>query len=237
MKLKCIILFSVLLLIHQVIQAQAEVIRVKAGEDISKAISNYGKYRFDSFRQGRLYYTYGKTATARFNYNYLIEEMQFINPESGDTLAIAYPDQVKFIKFDSTVFYYNEGFMEIINDYDTVQIAAKQKIKISFEKIGAYNQPNATDDIDNNQTYVDEHHMYYKLIINQDAIIKKQIDWYLFTSDNERPVRADKAGFEKLYPGHTSAIRNFLKTKKDGLKDLESITQLLLICCDRSIVR
>ena len=230
MRLKCITLFSVLLLIHHAVQAQAEVIRVKAGEDISKAISDYGKYRFDSFRQGRLYYTYGKTATARFNYNYLIEEMQFINPESGDTLAIAYPDQVKFIKFDSTVFYYNEGFMEIIKDYDTVQIAAKQKIKISFEKIGAYNQPNATDDIDNNQTYVDEHHMYYKLIINQDAIIKKQITWYLITSDNERPVRADKAGFEKLYPGHTSAIKKFLKTKKNGLNDLEGIKQLLVIC-------
>ena len=230
MKLKCIILFSLLLLIDKVIKAQDEVIRVKAGEDISKAISDYGKYRFNSFTQGRLYYTYGKSAGGRFNYNYLVEEMQFIDKESGDTLAVAYPEQVRFVKFDSTIFYYNEGFMEIIEDYDTVKIAAKQKLKISFEKIGAYNQSNPIDNIDNNQTYMDEHNMLYKLTINQDAIIKKQITWYLITSDDQRPVRADKAGFEKLYPGHTSAIKSFLKTKKDGLKDLESIKQLLVIC-------
>ncbi|CAN5644566.1 hypothetical protein BH10BAC2_BH10BAC2_29860 [soil metagenome] len=129
-------------LLQQHVQAQTEVIRIKAGENISGTLSAYGKYRFASFKQGRLYYDYGKTATANFNYNYLFEEMQFIDAKSGDTLAIANPDQVKFVLFYSAAFYYNEGFMELVADYDSVKIAMKQKLKISYEKIGAYGQPN-----------------------------------------------------------------------------------------------
>lgn len=68
------------------------------------------------------------------------------------------------------------------------------------------------------------------LTINQDAILKKEITWYLITSNNERPVKADKAGFQKLYPNHTSDIKQFLKINKNGLKDPKSIKQLLVIC-------
>lgn len=227
--MKFVVTSIISLLLSPHIQAQSEVIRVKAGEDISNALSEYGKYRFTSFTKGRLHYAYGKTATAKFNYNYLLEEMQFIDPATGDTLTVANPDQVRLIQFDSTAFYYNEGFMEIMKDYDTVKVAKKQKLKISFEKIGAYGQVNTASAIDNNKMYMNRSGAV-NLIINQDAVIKKEITWYLITSDNERPVKADKAGFQKLYPNHTSDIKQYLKIKKDGLKDLESVKQLLVIC-------
>lgn len=227
--MKQVVVIILIVLLHQPIMAQTQVIRVKAGEDISNALSEYGKYRFASFTQGRLYYNYGKAATAKFNYHYILEEMQFIDPSTGDTLSIANPDQVKFIQFDSTVFYYNEGFMEIIKDYYTVKVAMKQKLKISFEKIGAYGQANTSSAIDNNKTYID-HIAVVNLTINQDAVVKKEITWYLISNDDERPVKADKAGFQKLYPRHTSDIKRFLKLHKDALKDLESIKQLLIVC-------
>lgn len=227
--MKYIVTSIITLLLNQDIQAQSEVIRIKAGEDISNALSEYGKYRFTSFTKGRLHYAYGKTATARFNYNYLLEEMQFIDPSTNDTLTVANPEQVRLIQFDSTVFYYNEGFMEIMKDYDTVKVAKKQKLKISFEKIGAYGQANTASAIDNNKMYIDRTGAV-NLIINQDAVIKKEITWYLITSGNERPVKADKAGFQKLYPNHTADIRQFLKINKDALKELESVKQLLVIC-------
>lgn len=216
-------------LLQQHTQAQTEVIRIKAGENISGTLSAYGKYRFTHFKQGRLYYAYGKKADASFNYNYLLEEMQFIDAKSGDTLAIANPEQVRFLLFDSAAFYYNEGFMELAADYDSVKIAVRQKFKISYEKIGAYGQPNNSSAIDNNKTYADKSGVV-NLTINQDAVIKKEVTWYLITGDKERPVKADKAGFQKLYPNHTSDIKQFLKSNKNGLKDLESIKQLLVIC-------
>jgi hypothetical protein len=227
--MKHIAIASIIFLLTQHIQAQTEVIRIKAGEDISNALSAYGKYRFASFTKGRLYYEYGKTATAKFNYNYLLEEMQFIDPATGDTLSVANPDQVRLIQFDSTVFYYNEGFMEILKDYDTVRVAMKQKLKISFEKIGAFGQPNTSSAIDNHLTYYDRS-SFSKLTIKQDAVVKKEITWYLVTGGRERPVKADKAGFQKLYPNHASDIKQFLKINKDGLRDLEAVKQLLVIC-------
>ena len=58
-------------------QAEQKII-VHAGEDLMKAISDYGAYRFADFTSGTLIYKYRKTSTAKFNYHLLSGEMRFI---------------------------------------------------------------------------------------------------------------------------------------------------------------
>ncbi|MBG9376460.1 hypothetical protein I5907_09465 [Panacibacter sp. DH6] len=210
------------------LNAQTEEFRVKAGDDITTKISEHGKYRFTAFKQGRIYYDYGKSASAKFNYNYLVEEMQFINPD-GDTLSIANPEQVKYVVFDSAIYYYNEGFIELVKNLDSVKIGKKQKLKIVYEKIGAYGQPTNSSAIDNNKFYL-ENNTFYRLTINQDAIIKKQTTWYIISDKEERPVEADKAGFTKLFPQHKDDIKVFTKENNDALKTADGLARLLSIC-------
>ena len=210
------------------LNAQTEEFRVKAGDDITTKISEHGKYRFTAFKQGRIYYDYGKSASAKFNYNYLVEEMQFINPD-GDTLSIANPEQVKYVVFDSAIYYYNEGFIELVKNLDSVKIGKKQKLKIVYEKIGAYGQPTNSSVIDNNKFYL-ENNTFYRLTINQDAIIKKQTTWYIISDKEERPVEADKAGFTKLFPQHKDDIKVFTKENNDALKTADGLARLLSIC-------
>ena len=212
------------------VEAQTERFRVKAGDDITDKISEFGKYRFKDFEKARLYYSYGKFASGKLNYNYLVEEMQFIN-QSGDTLALSNPEQITYIVFDSAVFFYNEGFMELVFKHDSVSIARKQKATITYEKIGAYGQPNPTSSIDNYRNYADDpSSRTYRLIVNRDAVILKQITWYLVKDSDHKPVKADKAGVMKLFPQHNTEIKAFIKDNKDAFKTIESINKLLGIC-------
>lgn len=208
--------------------AQTEQFRVKAGDDITTKISEHGQYRFTSFKQGKIFYNYGKSASAKFNYNYLLEEMQFINPD-GDTLSVGNPEQVKYVVFDSAIYYYNDGFVELVKNFDAVKLGKKQKLKISYEKIGAYGQPTNSSAIDNNKFYL-ENNTFYKLTINQDAIIKKQTTWFLISEKEERPIEADKAGFIRLFPAHKEDIKAFIKENDDALKSAEGLSNLLRIC-------
>lgn len=212
------------------IQAQIERYRVKAGDDITNKISEFGKYRFKNFESARIYYLYGKFAHGRFNYNYLVDEMQFINL-AGDTLALSNPAEITYITFDSTIFFYNDGFIELVSKHDSISVAKKQKITITYEKIGAYGQPNPTSSIDNYRNYADDpSSRTYKLIVNRDAVILKQTTWYIIMDRDQKSIKADKDGFIKLFPKHNADIKAFIKDNKDALKTLDSINKLLTIC-------
>ena len=213
-----------LVTIYTVSAQTVQTTRVRAGEDVSKAISDYGTYRFPAFTEGVIFLKNGAASRQKLNYNFLVGEMQFIS-SNGDTLAIANSDEVKFISISDTVFYYNKAYMEQLANYDTLHLAVQRNIKIDYEKIGAYGQANPTSAIDNNQSFFDGPNTYH-LTISQDAVINNTTTYYFFYK-NEPAVIATKANFLKIFPGDKTRISEFIKGNNIDFKKVKDIEKLL----------
>ena len=78
-------------------------IRVKAGEEVSKAIPAGQRYRYEGFQPESIKYLSGTVSNGRLNYNLLLGEMQFIDPE-GDTLSLAGETTLDHVRVGMTCF-------------------------------------------------------------------------------------------------------------------------------------
>lgn len=87
---------------------------VKAGEIPGEVLPKEAIYVLPAFATGTAFLKDGTSSMLRFNYNFLLDEMHFIN-EKGDTLAIADPLLINSVVIDSMVFYYDKGYLREIS--------------------------------------------------------------------------------------------------------------------------
>lgn len=91
--------------------AQETIYTVNPGEKPANVIPRAEQYRFSDFIKGTVLFKDGSKSAARMNYNSLFREMLFIDPK-GDTLAISNPEQVKEIRIEDKVYYYDQAYLE-----------------------------------------------------------------------------------------------------------------------------
>lgn len=192
--------------INPVSAQTTETIRVKAGEDISKIISPNGIYRFPSFTNGTYLTNNNITSSAKFNYNLFTREMQYLDLK-GDTMTIANSAEINFIKIRDAVFYYRNGYKEVIAGHDSVKLAVESAINLEYEKVGLYGQSNGAQDVMNLGSYNTATNVF-QLTLNQDAVIRKKTTYYLFNK-NQPPVIATKKSFLKIFNKNKSAVTKY----------------------------
>lgn len=192
-----------------------EIIRIKAGKDIATGFSPYGFYRFPAFSEGIAVFKHGQKTTARFNYHMLNEEVQFISL-NGDTLALADPFLIKYITMDSSLFYYSEGYLEVLVNNESVKLARKLRLNTRWEKIGAYGQASPSGSIRTPNKLILAN-TGKDLSINQDILIQMEFTYYWMDRYNT-VLKATKANLLKLLlPDEKNNIEDYLKKTKSIL--------------------
>src|SRR5215204_3682283 len=188
----------------------SDIVRIKVGEDPAKKFSPYGFYRFPTFSEGVAVFKHGGTTTAKFNYHLLNEEMQFI-ATNGDTLALADPFSIKYITVDSSLYYYSDGYVEVIENSEPLKLARKLRLGTKWEKIGAYGQPSPSGSIRTPNRIILGNTVGTNLTLNQDIVIQK--DYTYFWLDKYGTVlKATKANLLKFLPPDTKGIvEDYLK--------------------------
>jgi hypothetical protein len=189
-----------------------EVIRVKAGEDPSTAFSPYGFYRFPAFAEGIAYLRTGEQSMGRFNYHILNQEVQFIS-KNGDTLALADPLSLKYIAIDTFLYYYSDGYLEVLANTTSLKLARKLRLDVRGEKIGAYGQASPSGSIRTPNRLI-LGNTGKDLSINQDLVIQKEYTYY-WLDEYSTVFRATKANLLKLLaPDKKNSIEDYLKKNK-----------------------
>ena len=173
-----------------------ETIRVKAGEDISKVISPNGIYRFPLFTTGTYLKNNNTSSSAKLNYNLFTGEMQYLNLK-GDTMTIANSSEINSIKIQDVLFYYRNGYKEVIADHDPAKPAVESTIKLEYEKVGLYGHANGAQDATNMNSYNTPTNVF-QLTLGQDAVIRKKTTYYLFNKD-QPPVIATKKNILQVF--------------------------------------
>jgi hypothetical protein len=193
--MKYYLVFSLLLLnCFSMVAQTGKPIRVRAGEDIAKAYSSNGFYRFPQFGKATLYYRTGaQSSTVLFNYNLLSGNMQFIS--KSDTLDLGGLTGLDSIVFDNASFVYNNGFFEVVGKVDSLKLLKRVQIKTQLENIGAYGIPNSTASIVNMRNFTSSTGVY-SLVINQDILLIENIGWF-FVTGNDGMIKASKSNLFK----------------------------------------
>jgi hypothetical protein len=199
-----------------------EIITVKAGQNISDLYKEI--YRYPQFTAGRVYFMNGDVSAAKLNYNLISQIMLFTN-NTGDTLAIDNESTIKYITIAKDTFYYDEGYLELVENYSHVKLAIKQKIKFSDKKkIGAFGMPTSTVKTESDDTFLGDRR--YNFTIAEDLIFKKETEFYL-NDDANHFLAINKKNLLRLYPKKKDSIENFLKENNINLREEKGIKLLV----------
>ena len=204
--------------------AQDSTIILKAGMSINESLSIKNLYEYSQFIYGKVFFKPGDSSVARLNYSRFLDEMHFIDLK-GDTLNIAYPGTIKFIRISNDLFYYNNGYVKLIKDNNTIKLAAKQTLRMSGKnKIGAYNTASTTSAIDSYSSLTIDH-KNYNLTPREDIKLTKRTDYY-FGDKYNHFVLANKKNILRLYPKQEGAVTAYLKENNVDFNNREDIEKL-----------
>ena len=199
-----------------------EIITVKAGQNISDAYKEM--YRYPQFNAGRVYFMNGDVSAAKLNYN-LISQTMLFTTNTGDTLAIDNENTIKYITIEKDTFYYDDGYLELVENYSRVKLAIKQKVNFSDrKKIGAFGLPTSTLRTEGDDTFLGDRR--YNFTIAEDLVFKKETEYFL-NDDSNHFLAINKKNLLKLYPKKKDNIENFIKENNINLREEKDIKRLV----------
>lgn len=180
------------------------------------------RYRYDHFQRGKVHFKDRSTVSATLNYNFLNQEVEFINT-TGDTLSIARKYAVDSINIGEQSFYYHptEGYVEVRDEFpplklvvhQSVQAAQNQAGKVIFHDLGS-NSHDPLSALGNDQRKL-------TLINGQEHFV---ID------KNNRLYPVQRSTLYRMFPKHKTEIRSYLKRHRIDLKREEDLIKALQFC-------
>jgi hypothetical protein len=205
--------------------AQDSTIIVKAGMSINESVSKTDMYEYPQFVYGKVFFKPGDSSTGRLNYNKLVDQMQFIDFK-GDTLNIADPATIKSISINRDLFYYDNGYVKLIEESNTIKLATKQTLRfVGKEKTGAYNTASSTTAINTYSSFISDG-KEYKVVPGENLILKKQTQYYFGDKYNHFTL-ANKKNMPRLFPKQNAALTAYLKENDVDFTNREDLEKLL----------
>ncbi|WP_221392406.1 hypothetical protein [Dyadobacter sp. NIV53] len=209
-------------------QSTGNTYKVKNGTDISQAIPFGERYKYELFRNGKVYFRNGKISTAKLNYSLFHGEIQFINLQN-DTLMLADNDFIDRIEIGNDLFYYvrKNGHIWLKNNFGEIKLAEKQRLMImGKEKYSAYDQYSATSSISSYSSFNNGNGVALGLKGNDKAVLRKKSIYYLIDK-NQRFYLANKASLFKIYPEKKRILNGYLKENDIDFNNEQDLINLL----------
>lgn len=204
---------------------------VKAGQSPDNVIPTESKYFLPKFTEGVAYLRNGAASRYSFNYSRLLDEMQFLTP-AGDTLTIAEPSVIKYIQLDSSIFYYEKGYLREVEKSGDYKLVIKERLLQMPDKVeGAYGTTSGTSAI---TTYSNIYTSgtVYKLNVRRDVLFVRVQAFFIGDRFNHFE-RADKKGFADVFSDKRTAITEYIKKEKINFSYPDDIKKLFLFCTQK----
>ena len=220
---KIILIFSSIFFIPFFTSAQNnEFITVKAGMTVKSCFPPRIRYRYAGFTEGTGFLKNGSIIRDKFNYNFLLGEMEFIR--SKDTLVISNKKDIKFMTIAQDTFYFNNGYLEQIRG-GKVKVFIKQTIPLKdILKKGAFGTTARNTSIDS-YTTVSAGGNIYELRPDEDWVFQHTSEYYLTAPDN-RYLLFNRKNAMQILPEKEDIIKSYLKTNKIDFESREDLLKL-----------
>lgn len=205
-------------------QRQATVV-LKAGAHPNEVMHDSDIYLRPQFSEGLVYLKNGTVASARINYNRLYDEMQFIDA-SGDTLAMASEQEIRFITLGNDSFFFASGFVRRLGGGVQARLAAKQYWKITDRrKQGGYNTTSSLA-ASVPRGYFSAGNRMQRLNTSTELVLERATAYY-FGNRNNRFLVAGKRNILALFPKLEKQITAYIKEHKPDFNNKADLEQML----------
>lgn len=220
---KSILVFAGFVLITASVTAQSsDRVTVKAGTLVKSYFPPSVRYRYPDFITGMGIMKNGAVIKDRFNFNFLLGEIEFIR--SKDTLVLANKKDLKLITMGLDTFYYFNGYLELIRS-DKPRVFAKQLIVLKdVEKKGAMGTTARNTSIDSYNSVATAGRIY-ELRPQEDWVFQKTCEYYISTSDKPYVMFLRKNAIQ-VVPGKEDDIKEFIKTERIKFESRDDLLKL-----------
>ena len=213
------------------ISAQDNVqVKITNTDDVNRILS-YGRFLFPAFQDAELYMRGEGMYKVKMNYNFLTDEMMFID-QKGDTVSIAEPEKIIQIIINKNVFRYHtsKGFMEAIGTdmINDTELMLKRTIQQGDRrKVGPYGTTSSTT----GSTEIVKQMGSVSLSATEEVVFTSKNDFYLFKDGKYKA--ANRAGFLSAYPTHKKEITEYVKQNSVDFKNVNDLQRLFVFCAQK----
>lgn len=219
---KVLLIITQVLFLNICLSAQdTRVITVKAGTAVIEYFPVQVRYRYPDFLAGQVQFNDGNVNAGRFNYNFLSGEMEFI--QSPDTLSIDNKKEIKFITVAQDIFYYNNGYLELIYG-GLVKVGLMQFFRLKdVVKKGAFGQTTRGVSIDT--YYLEARGDFHWWIPNEDLVFQKTQKYY-FAPPESVFVQFNRKNVLQSFSQDEIKIKKYLKSNKVNFNSADDLLRL-----------
>jgi hypothetical protein len=208
-------------------QTVTETKRAQAGENVSQFVSENGVYRFPKFATGIYITKEGKVGPMTCNYNLVIGEMQYMN--GNDTVSISNPLDFDLFKVNDVVFYFRDGYKEIVQDYGTYKLGMGIEINVTTENIAAYGSAAGASKVSTLSHF--DRTVVTELKSKVNSLITKKTTYYILDKD-KLAEPATKKNFTKIFSN--VPVADFLRRNSINFNKVDDLKKLLKFCSTKA---
>ncbi len=204
-------------------------VTIKTGSRITDVLTPSDIFLYPQFVSGTVFFRDGTKAAAKINYHSLFDQMLFID-NNGDTLALKDEKTINFLVLGKDSFYYHGGYLRLITSNSVARLAEREVWEVAdIRKVGSHNRPANTFAVTSYKTLTDGFGRTLDLVMNEDLVLRKKVDYY-FGDHYNHFVPAGKKALLSFFGKEQSGLSNYLKendisfNKRD---DLQKVAQFL----------
>ncbi len=203
---------------------------VKPGEIPDKVLPAEAVYYFPAFVKGELAFKNGGKSQQRFNYNCLLDELQFLTV-GGDTLTIATPYDIMKVNIDSATYYFDKGYLREVYQENGFKLALRERlVQGDAKKEAAYGSTSGTSAISSLES-VRIGDNIFRLEAKREILFVKRQAFFLGNRYNQF-VPANKKGFAITFSEKKTLIETFIKENKTDFTNPDDLRNLLKSCVE-----
>ena len=218
--------FMACLFVHDATGQTIKKYKINPGQKVSEVIPQNEVYSYPEFVTGRVYLRNNTVSIVKLNYNSLLAEMQFINPD-GDTLSVADEKMISIIIVNTDTFFYDNAYLKMIANEGKVKLANHQFIEMTNkEKIGEFGQV-GRGSVETYTTLSTNQTASKDLVANEVITMVKKSVYYIGDEFNSFKV-ASKKNVLDIYAKNENEVKAYLKENKVDFNKEKDLRQLIV---------
>jgi hypothetical protein len=229
--MKSVITIGIAVLLMKLSTAQAPAkFSLKADIPVNEQIANQYQYLFPDFMQGTAVFGKQVPASARFNYNFLLDEMHFLDA-NNKKMAIANTDELASVVIGTHTFIFmNNGYFEELADgHGEIKLLLKRQTLLNIVgKEAGYGMTSSSGAISNIDYASRSSGKLYQLSISGEYRIILDSSYWISDGQKLLNARSSKS-YRKLFK-NKGEIDSYLKENSIDLNKEADIRKLLEFC-------
>jgi hypothetical protein len=183
---------------------------------------------FPDFRNGQIYYKNKNPIKCMLNYNFLLDEVLFIN-EKGETMALANPEDLKYVLITDRMFIPSpQGYFEVV-ERGKISLLYKWHCRITeTRKEGALGLPTDAPSV-YQMNRISFDNKEWKMDVDKEAVASVEVIPYLNKESKFVLIQGAKS-YLKVFKSEKSEIKRYLDQNPVDFRKESDLRRMTIYC-------